>query len=97
MELVTARVTVSTPTETGRVGSGVAAGTAARPSGSRDAYFDGAWQQTPVYRRELIPSECPLAGPLIIEQLDTTIIVLPGQRCTHDSFGFLHIQEQETP
>lgn len=97
MELVTARVTVSTPTETGRAEPEVAAGTAARPSGSRDAYFDGAWQQTPVYRRELIPSECPLAGPLIIEQLDTTIIVLPGQRCTHDSFGFLHIQEQETP
>jgi len=97
MELVTARLTVTTPREAGRPGPGVAAGTVVRPSGSRDSYFDGAWQQTPVYRRDLIPSGCPLVGPLIIEQLDTTIVVLPGQRCTHDGFGFLHIHEQETP
>ena len=46
--------------------------------GERPVYFGGkGWVTTPVIRRSAL-SETPSAGPVIVEEYDTTIIVPPG-------------------
>jgi len=57
----------------------------------RSVWFDGAWLSTPIYRRELLPRGAELVGPAIVEQLDTTVVVEPGDRATVDSLANLII------
>ncbi len=55
----------------------------------RPVWFDGGWIDTPVYRREWLPEGSRFEGPAIIEQLDTTIVVEPGNSVTRDRLGNL--------
>ena len=59
--------------------------------GQRRVYF-GGWVDTPVYWRDHLPLDAELNGPAIIEQMDTTIVVQPGDRVTSDADGNLIIQ-----
>ncbi len=61
-------------------------------SNQRDVYFDGSWWPTPVYIRDDLPIGWTVAGPAIIEQLDTTIIIEPGASARVDRSGNLVIQ-----
>jgi N-methylhydantoinase A len=56
-------------------------------AGERPVYFDGAggFVATPVYRRERLRAGHQLEGPAIVEQMDSTTVILPGQRATIDS------------
>ena len=58
---------------------------------TRPVYFDGGFQETPVYQREALPSDAAFDGPAIIEQMDTTILVEPGDHMTSDNEGNLII------
>jgi N-methylhydantoinase A len=58
----------------------------------RPVWFDGRQVDTPVYRREWLPEGANFQGPAIIEQLDTTIVVEPGNRVTRDALGNLLVQ-----
>ncbi len=58
--------------------------------GVRRVYF-GKWYDTPVYWRDHLPLNATLTGPAIIEQMDTTIVVEPGDRVTSDADGNLII------
>jgi N-methylhydantoinase A len=69
-----------------------AAGAAApAPAGRRRAWFDGRWHDTPVYRREQLPPGTELPAPAIVEQLDTTTVIEPGDRARVDALGNLEI------
>jgi len=57
----------------------------------RRAYFDG-WHDTPVYNREKLRSGNRLSGPAIIEQMDSTTVVHPGQSAQIDRFGNIIIE-----
>jgi N-methylhydantoinase A len=46
-----------------------------------------------VFERDLLPAEFDVAGPLIIEEVSSTTVVLPDQRVFVDKFGLLHISE----
>ncbi|MDH3263588.1 MAG: hydantoinase/oxoprolinase family protein [Paracoccaceae bacterium] len=46
----------------------------------RKVRFNGAWHDTPVYRRDFLPERFALTGPAVIEQMDTTILIEPGDR-----------------
>jgi len=63
----------------------------ARPAGRRRAWFDGGWHDTPVYRREQLGVGAELTGPAIVEQLDTTSVIEPGDRVRVDPLGNLEI------
>ena len=52
----------------------------------RKAYFDG-WYDCPIYDRERLVSGNRLRGPAIIEQMDSTTVVHPGQTAHIDRFG----------
>jgi N-methylhydantoinase A len=64
----------------------------AEPIGRRRAMFAlGHWEDTPVYRRDHLAPGQSLEGPAIIEQLDATALVYPGDRCAVDAWGNLLI------
>jgi len=54
---------------------------------AREVWFDGGWLETPVYQREALPDA--IAGPAIIEQLDCTTVLEPGNRAEADAAGNL--------
>jgi N-methylhydantoinase A len=58
--------------------------------GMREVWFEGGFRPTPVYRRESLPPA--LEGPAIIEQLDCTTVVEPGNRVSVDRFGNLLVE-----
>ncbi len=58
--------------------------------GSRDVWFEqGGWQDTPVYDRERLPRGAHFTGPAILQQLDTTAVIEPGNAVDVDSLGNL--------
>ena len=68
------------------------AGPDAEPVAQRRTLFDtGERRDTPVYRRDALVAGQGLDGPAIVEQLDTTILVFPGDRCVVDEWGNLII------
>ncbi|WP_202032825.1 hydantoinase/oxoprolinase family protein [Rhizobium lusitanum] len=55
-------------------------------TGMRPVWFDG-WRETPIYWRDHLPLKATISGPAIIEQMDTTIILEPGDVATQDDDG----------
>jgi N-methylhydantoinase A len=47
----------------------------------------GRWIDTPVYWRDHLPLVATIAGPAIIEQMDTTILIEPGDVAQQDRDG----------
>ena len=65
---------------------------AARPA-KRHVYFAGTgWTACPCIDRETLGGDAVVRGPAIVEQLDTTTVVPPGQRATVDRVGNLVIR-----
>ena len=60
-------------------------------TGIRSVWFEQGRCETPIYRREHLPLESTLEGPAIIEQLDSTTVVEPGNSVSVDGFGNLLI------
>jgi N-methylhydantoinase A len=54
---------------------------------------DGAACPTPVYRREALMADHVIEGPAIVDQLDATTVILPGQSARTDRFGNLIVTE----
>lgn len=63
----------------------------AAQSGTRAVWFDGTWQDTPILLRDRLPRDAQFQGPAILEQLDTTIVVEPGNEVRSDEDGNLLI------
>ncbi|WP_158970362.1 hydantoinase/oxoprolinase family protein [Chachezhania sediminis] len=55
---------------------------------TRDVWFDG-WTDTPVYWRDFLPASATLSGPAIVEQMDCTLVMEPGDVATQDQDGNL--------
>ena len=57
---------------------------------NRSVWMEGGFRQTPVYQRASLPQH--LVGPAIVEQLDCTTVLEPGNKLTIDKLGNLLIQ-----
>jgi N-methylhydantoinase A len=59
------------------------------PVGTRDVFFAeaGRFVPTPVYQRATLPVGFAVAGPLVIEQMDSTVIVPPDVKGVVDDWG----------
>ncbi|MFN3549825.1 MAG: hydantoinase/oxoprolinase family protein, partial [Mesorhizobium sp.] len=53
----------------------------------RPVWFDGRWIDTPVYARERLPLDAAFDGPAILEQMDATTVLPPGDSLTSDVDG----------
>jgi N-methylhydantoinase A len=87
VELVTWRVRVTRRVQSGH-GFGVANGDAAEAEAvaSRPAYFRemADFVDTPVYERGALRAGHTVAGPAIVQEADSTLVVPPGWRATVD-------------
>ncbi|MBI3325894.1 MAG: hydantoinase/oxoprolinase family protein [Nitrospinae bacterium] len=62
--------------------------------GTRQAYFERRWWETPLYDRAKVPMAAQLTGPAIVEQRDSTIVIEPGTAATVDKYGNLILEVQ---
>ena len=53
----------------------------------RPVWYGGAWIDTPVYGREKLPLDAVIEGPAILEQMDATTVLEPGDRARSDADG----------
>ncbi|MBZ0130662.1 MAG: hydantoinase/oxoprolinase family protein [Rhodobacteraceae bacterium] len=58
---------------------------------TRSVVFDGEACETPVYWRDHLPLDAVIDGPAIVTQMDTTILIEPGDRAIGDTEGNLLI------
>jgi N-methylhydantoinase A len=58
----------------------------------RPVWYDGTWLDTPVYVRERLPLDAVLRGPAIIEQMDATTVLEPGNVAKSDADGNILIE-----
>jgi N-methylhydantoinase A len=97
VQAVTARlaltVSVARPPAESRHG---AASLEAARIGQRRVWFAeaGGWTDCPIYDRAALPQGIALHGPAILEQMDTTTVLHPGQSLVRDATGNLIIALQ---
>ncbi|MER8998249.1 hydantoinase/oxoprolinase family protein [Mesorhizobium australicum] len=53
----------------------------------RPVWYAGRWHDTPVYSREKLPLDAVIEGPAILEQMDATTVLEPGDRARSDADG----------
>jgi N-methylhydantoinase A len=68
-----------------------------RTAGRRRVWFEGGWIETPVYRRDDLPLGAAFDGPAIIEQLDATTVIEPGNSVRMDNLGNLVVTIHPAP
>lgn len=62
----------------------------------RPVYFEGGFRETAVFDRALLPRDAELAGPAIIEQDDTTTVLMPGHLARVDAAGNLIVSAERS-
>ncbi len=93
VNLHTAVIGQRPPLELGALASRTTAASAdAAISERRQVWFDGGWRGTPVYQRDRLPRDARFAGPAIVEQLDCTTVIEPGDRVSLDALGNLIVE-----
>ncbi|AZO17272.1 hydantoinase/oxoprolinase family protein [Mesorhizobium sp. M2A.F.Ca.ET.043.05.1.1] len=53
----------------------------------RPVWYHGTWHDTPVYAREKLPLDAVIEGPAILEQMDATTVLEPGDQARSDADG----------
>ncbi|NVP57466.1 hydantoinase/oxoprolinase family protein [Mycoplana rhizolycopersici] len=92
IELGTARLAMVG--ETAKLADQTIAAGSGRPTakGERPLFRRGAWLTAAVYDRQAFGAGDQISGPAIIEQDDTTTILLPNWRARADDAGNLHLE-----
>ena len=60
-----------------------------KPSKTREIWLAGAWREVAVWNRDQIPLGRTVAGPAVIEEAYTTVLLLDGWDCHRDKSGHL--------
>ncbi|MFB3906170.1 MAG: hydantoinase/oxoprolinase family protein [Acidobacteriota bacterium] len=67
----------------------------AAKKGSRRVYFEGEFHEVPIYERRRLVCGNRVAGPAIIEQLDSTTVLFPGSSAEVDRRRNLRIRVEK--
>lgn len=69
-----------------------ATATSAKPLGARPiAFAKDDWRETPIFRRDDLGAGQDLVGPAVIEQMDSMVLLFPGDLASTDDWGNLVI------
>jgi len=97
-ELVTARVAATVPAQSPPIPNieELTKGESNALLGQRMTYFESAsdYVECPFYDRTLLRSDELIAGPAIIEEWNSTVVVRPHQQLRVDEYGNLHITRE---
>ena len=95
IQLVTFRIEATGRVPKSEFHEVAATGRAPEPVGSRQVWLPeaGGWTQTNLYDRATLGAGQTIAGPAIVEQMDSTTLVLPGQFAAVDRFANIVIEE----
>ena len=93
VELVNLRLIATVPVEKPELDEPTPEGEEAE-SGTRQANFDGEWQEVPVLDRERMGKGSEVSGPAIVEFKESTCVVRPGWRGAVDSVGTLVLEKE---
>ena len=97
-ELVTARVAATVPAQSPPIPNieEWTKGESNALLGQRMTYFESAsdYVECPFYDRTLLRSDELIAGPAIIEEWNSTVVVRPHQQLRVDEYGNLHITRE---
>jgi N-methylhydantoinase A len=69
-----------------------AGGESSRQTGR--VFVDGDWHDAAVVERDGLASGARLTGPTVVSQMDSTVLLLPGDEAHVDDYGNLHIERQ---
>ncbi|MEE3122962.1 MAG: hydantoinase/oxoprolinase family protein [SAR324 cluster bacterium] len=58
---------------------------------TRSVWFEDGWRETPIFQREPLQPGSRLEGPALLEQMDSTVVVDPGDALEVDTFDNLVI------
>ena len=67
------------------------------PPSIRPVYLSGNWIETAVYDRSALRSGQQIDGPAIIEQLDSTTLIWPGEQACIDAWDQIAVSGLENP
>ena len=56
-------------------------------NGARPVWFNGDWRNTKIFNREALPLSAKIKGPAILEQMDTMVLIEPGDEAISDKNG----------
>ena len=61
----------------------------------RRVWFEDGWLSTPIFDRDSLPLNSEFLGPAILEQLDATTVIHPGDRAHVDALGnvIIHVSK----
>jgi N-methylhydantoinase A len=94
VEIVNFRITATGVMEKVSLPELIGSDEASEISGGRLVHFgSSSFEDTPVYRRESLHAGQSIRGPAIVDQLDATTVLLPGQTAAVSSHGSLLITE----
>ena len=94
VEISSVWVSVLVDTQTSAMPS-IAASASPEPVETRSVIFAGQAIETPVFRRQDLGAGTQLAGPAIIEQLDSTSVIWPNERAQVETDGRIYCQLSE--
>ena len=87
-------VGVSDPLDLSRLVDAGARKAVAVPHGARAVFFEEGVMETPIYWRDHLPLDAVVAGPAVIEQMDTTVLIEPGWVARGDALGNLVVDRE---
>ena len=76
--------------------SGRAKTLAAAQTGKRLVWFNGGWHETCIFDREALPLHVKITGPAVLEQMDTMVLIEPGDEAVSDKYGNILITVGDT-
>jgi N-methylhydantoinase A len=95
IEGITLRVVASLPAPAATLPDLAREGGDGAPVGEQRAYFPATEAtRLPRYDRQRLPVGHLIAGPALVEDESSTVLVYPGQGCRADRYGNLLIEEQ---
>ena len=76
--------------------SGRAKTLAAAQTDTRLVWFNGGWHETCIFDREALPLHVKITGPAVLEQMDTMVLIEPGDEAVSDKYGNILITVGDT-
>ena len=63
---------------------------------TRRVWFNGGWHETCIFDREALPLNVKITGPAVLEQMDTMVLIEPGDEAVSDQYGNILITLGDT-